>query len=258
MTTDERRFDYDSIPVGHYDAVLRTGRPSRRLWHLSKFERVLDSLESLETGRDPRERSILDIGCFAGSFLSMVGEERFGRQIGVDILPEQVAYANAHFGTDYRKFIHIDTVAGLGALEGSFDCVTLIEVIEHLNRVEIAELLEQIAGKVRKGGTLVLTTPNYASAWPAIELLLNRVSDVSYEEQHITKLTYFGIEKTLSEIYPRFADEFSVSAKTTTHFVTPFLAEISFRGARALSRMVPYRKWHLPFGNLVLLVLRRK
>jgi 2-polyprenyl-3-methyl-5-hydroxy-6-metoxy-1,4-benzoquinol methylase len=254
--TDERRFNYDSIPVGHYDAVLRSGRPARRLWHLSKFERVLDCLES---SGDSRTRSILDIGCFAGSFLSMVGEDRYGRQVGVDILPEQVAYANAHFGTPYRNFVHIETVQDIGALEGGeFDCITLIEVIEHLNKPEIADLFEQIAKKLRPGGTLVLTTPNYLSAWPAIELVLNRVSDVSYEEQHITKLTYFGIEKSLAEIYPAFSSQFAVEAKTTTHFVTPFLAEISFTGARRLSRMVPHRKWHLPFGSLVLLVLRRK
>jgi 2-polyprenyl-3-methyl-5-hydroxy-6-metoxy-1,4-benzoquinol methylase len=245
----ERRFNYDSIPVGHYDAVLRDGRGVRRLWHLSKFERVLDCL--------PKGGAILDVGCFAGSFLGLVPEERFARQVGVDILPEQIAYANEHYGTPFRKFVHIQRVDEIEALPGSFDCVTLIEVIEHLNHAEIAALFARIAAKLRPGGLLVLTTPNYASTWPLLEFALNHLSDVSYEEQHITKLTYFGIEKSLAEIYPPFTREFEVETKTTTHFVTPFLAAVSFRGARAISRAVPHRRWHLPLGNLVLLVLRR-
>jgi len=40
--------------------------------------------------------------------------------------------------------------------------------------------------------------------------------------------------------------------------LTPFLAGLSFRAARFLSRLVPHNRWRLPFGNLVLLVARRK
>jgi 2-polyprenyl-3-methyl-5-hydroxy-6-metoxy-1,4-benzoquinol methylase len=250
-----RRFNYDSIPVGHYDRVLREGRPVRRLWHLSKFERVADCLPQ---GVGGAARSILDVGCFAGSFLAMLPEERFARQLGVDILPDQITYANAHYGTSYRQFVHVERIEEIAQLPGTFDCATLIEVIEHLDHAEIFALFEQISAKLRPGGILVLTTPNYASAWPLIELVLNRVSDVSYQEQHVTKLTYFGIEHTLARIYPRLADEFVLETKTTTHFLTPFLAELSFRGARALSRAVPHSRWHLPLGNLVLVVLRRR
>src|SRR5881275_3200958 len=73
-------YDYEGIPVGFYDAVFRGGNPVRRLWHLSKFERVLDCLPPRDAG------SLLDIGCFAGSFLSLVSQTRFARQLGVDIL----------------------------------------------------------------------------------------------------------------------------------------------------------------------------
>ena len=39
----EARFNYDGIPLGYYDRVLREGSPIRRLWHVSKFERVFQS-----------------------------------------------------------------------------------------------------------------------------------------------------------------------------------------------------------------------
>lgn len=249
---DHRPFDYRSIPIGYYDKVLHEGRGVRKLWHLSKFERVLDCL--------PRggAQSLLDIGCFAGSFLSLVPENRFSRQLGIDILPEQIAYAQAHYGTAFREFRHIQDSAGIAALNETFDCVTLIEVIEHLTPEQVEGLLAAVAKKLEPGGRLIITTPNYMSAWPLIEFTVNHFSEVKYEEQHISKFSYPLVEKQIAKLYPRFLDEFTVDTKTTTHFLTPFLAALNFDGARALSRLVPHKHWRHPFGNLVLMVCVKK
>ncbi|MEX0873711.1 MAG: class I SAM-dependent methyltransferase [Actinomycetota bacterium] len=245
-------FDYRRIPVAYYDAALREGNSVRRLWHLAKFERVLGCLPH------GQNLSLLDIGCFAGSFLSLVPEERFARQVGVDILPEQIAFAEAHWATSFREFREISTLRDLRAMPESFDCATAIEVIEHLRLDEIRELLDGVVDRLRPGGTFVLTTPNYRSAWPLIERVVNRASDISYADQHITKLTYRSIERDLVSIYPSLFRYFSPNlVKSTTHLVTPFLAALSFERALQLSRWVAQRHWKLPLGNLVLLVLRR-
>lgn len=246
------RYDYSGIPVGFYDSVLHGGNPIRRLWHLSKFERVLDCL--------PRKgmRSLLDVGCFAGSFLSLVPESQFPLQVGIDILAPQIEYARAHYGTSYRHFHHVPSIADLAAVEGEFDCITVIEVIEHLTPHEVHMLLDRTTRKLAPGGRLVITTPNYASTWPLLEILLNRLSTVKYSEQHLTRFTWFNIEKKLAVLYPPFHDQLKVEFKTTTHLITPFLAAVSFSFARAVSRLVPHRRWRQPFGNLVLLVARRK
>jgi SAM-dependent methyltransferase len=143
-------------------------------------------------------------------------------------------------------------------VETRFDCITLIEVIEHLTAEEIRVLFGHIARLLKPGGKLIVTTPNYASTWPLLEQLLNRFGDVNYEEQHITRLNYFNFERRLAEVYPRLREEFAVELKTTTHLLTPFLAGLSFRLARALSRLVPSTHWRVPFGNLVLVSLTRK
>jgi 2-polyprenyl-3-methyl-5-hydroxy-6-metoxy-1,4-benzoquinol methylase len=244
-------YDYEGIPIGFYDQVLRGGNPIRRLWHLSKFERVLDCLPNDMQG------SLLDIGCFAGSFLSMVPENRFRRQLGVDILPAQIEYAKARYGTAFREFRHLDRIDRLDGIREHFDCVTLIEVLEHLTPEEVRQMLGHVSHLLAPGGRLVVTTPNYASTWPLLEVLLERFSDVKYEEQHITRFTFFDVERKLTALYPAFARDFRVELKTTSHLVTPFLAGISLRAARFLSRLVPHRHWRFPFGNLVLLVARR-
>ena len=243
-------YDYERIPIGFYDRVMRSGHPVRRLWHLSKFERVLDCLPNTA-------ESLLDIGCFAGTFLSLVPQSRFARQLGVDVLPSQIEYARARYGSTFRDFRYVESIARLDRLRDAFDCVTLIEVVEHLAISEVRQLFKEISRLLAPGGQLVLTTPNYASTWPVLETLLNRFSDVEYTEQHITKFTYFDIERKLAKLYPPFASEFRVELKTTSHFVTPFLAAVSFRLARFLSRAIPHRHWRFPLGNLVLLVARR-
>lgn len=248
----ESTFDYGSIPGGHYDRVLREGSPIRRLWHVSKFERVLDCLPQ------EKDQAILDIGCFAGSFLSLAGVEQFSRQLGVDILPAQIVYANRRYGTSFRRFQHIKSIIHLEQIEETFDCVTLIEVIEHLRPEELRVLFAQVARILRPGGKLVLTTPNYASAWPILELILNRIGDVNYEHQHITRFTRFNLQRRLAEFYPSIQSQFEVVLQTTTHFMTPFLAALSFRAAHWLSRALPHSRWRLPFGNLVLTMLARR
>jgi hypothetical protein len=84
------------------------------------------------------------------------------------------------------------------------------------------------------------------------------VSEVSYEEQHITRFTFSNMQTKLASIYPELLLYFNtLDFKTTTHFVTPFLAALSYDVARGMSRVVPHQKWRSPFGNLVLMVLTR-
>lgn len=245
-------YDYTRIPDGHYDRVMREGNGIRRLWHLSKFERVLAQLP------ERSGQSLLDVGCFAGTFLSLADRQRFTRQLGVDVLPAQIDYANRNYGAAHREFRYLKSITALRGLDEQFDCITLIEVIEHLTAVEIEALFGHLARLLRRGGQLVVTTPNYASTWPLLETLLNRFGDVDYAEQHITRLTYFNFERKLRSLYPRLGDEFAVELKTTTHFLTPFLAGLSFELAWKLSRLLPSAHWRMPFGNLVLASLRRR
>jgi len=248
---EPKSFDYDAIPVGYYQQVAEKGNPIRRAWHLQKFQRIIDCLP-----KTPGQ-SILDIGCFAGTFLSLLPEEIFGVQRGVDILERQIDYANERFGTPYRKFEYVKQVSDLARIHQTFDCITLIEVIEHLSREEIAELFRQISGKLKKGGTLILSTPNYASLWPLLEVAVNRLSDVSYEEQHVTKFNYFTCVSRMKQVAPALAEDFELAGRATTHFVAPFLAAFSLKGAMQLSRMLPHWAWKNPFGNLILLSFRK-
>jgi len=87
--------ELSEIPIGHYHRVMESGNPIRRAWHLLKFRRVLDAFPP------GPGLSLLDVGCFAGSLLSLSDETRFTRQLGVDILPERGRVNN------YFKWFHV-------------------------------------------------------------------------------------------------------------------------------------------------------
>ena len=248
----DSKFDYSGFPAGYYNEVIQQGSPVRRAWHLQKFKRVIDCLPAGE------DLAILDIGCFAGTFLSMVDPRRFTRQLGVDVLPTQIEYANQQFGTANRSFRHIESLAALHDFTERFHVITLIEVIEHLDPADVASVLAAAAKLLHPGGTLVLTTPNYTSSWPVLELIINRVSEVSYEEQHITKFNYFNVQRKLERLAPGFFQDFSIRFKTTTHLISPFLAQLSPELAARSSEFLRHETWRFfPFGNLILMALIR-
>lgn len=241
------------IPVGHYHRVMESGNPIRRAWHLLKFRRVLDAFPP------GPGLSLLDIGCFAGSLLSLADETRFTRQLGVDILPEQIAFANEHFGTEHRRFQTIRSLEDLPALPGPFDCASAIELIEHITPVEIHALFQGAATLLVPGtGSFILSTPNYLSTWPLLELGLNRFSDVDYSEQHITRFDRLTVKSRLGRIVPELERWFRWDLVTTTHLLTPFAAAVlGVERACRVGSSVPHSRWFMPFGNLILMRLTR-
>ena len=243
-------FDYDSIPTGYYDEVMENGSALRRFWHRQKFERVRMLLPD-------DAQSLLDIGCFAGTFLSLLPDTEFSRQVGVDILEKQVAYANHNYGEEFREFLFVEDLEELPSLIDPVDCVSLIEVIEHLHPPEIEQMLEVIWEVLEPGGRLVLTTPNYLSIWPFLEFAINHLSDVTYEEQHFTKFTYPTIESQITDIWAAFPDRVEVHRETNAHFVNPVVAPDTQGPALRASVGFHNRVESFPLGSLIVLAIEK-
>ena len=113
-----------------------------------------------ETSFRPLEgKSALDVGCGAGLLAEPLA--RLGANVtGVDASDELIAAAKAHaeasgLEIDYRA-------AAVEDLDGSFDLVTSLEVVEHVAdpRSFVAALSRRLAPR----GLLILSTPN-RTAW---------------------------------------------------------------------------------------------
>jgi len=240
-------FEYDEIPAGYYDRVLEEGHPVQRAWHAQKFSRVRELLALGEHAR------LLDVGCGPGTFLGGFQGPREGELVGIDISRPQIEYAESKYGTPWRRFVRVDSSGPWPFESASFDSLTMIEVIEHLDRERIQGLSAECARVLKPGSTFVLTTPNYTSHWPLLEWMVGRLSKVKYEEQHVTRFHRPFLRRELARVL---GDRFELEYATTIHFVAPFLAPLSRGASDRVARALTPRHWFWPFGALIIARLR--
>jgi 2-polyprenyl-6-hydroxyphenyl methylase/3-demethylubiquinone-9 3-methyltransferase len=110
-------------------------------------------------------RRAADVGCGAGLLAEPLA--RLGAEVtGIDAAPENIAAAREHalgqgLEIDYR-------VGGAEALDGRYDLVTSLEVVEHV--ADPALFVGGLAAAVADNGLLILSTPN-RTAWSRLIMI---------------------------------------------------------------------------------------
>jgi 2-polyprenyl-3-methyl-5-hydroxy-6-metoxy-1,4-benzoquinol methylase len=220
-----RHREGDAIRIsGDYQArALKSDRAAQRFWHEAKF-RLIERV-AIPSKHD----RVLDAGCGSGTisqFLSL----HAGEVIGVDSNPSAISFASSTYDApnlQFRLGQFEELIAGK-----PFDRIYCIEVIEHLYENQAAEVLSLFHKITTPGGHLFLTTPNYRSAWPLIEWLLDKFALVATldEAQHVTRFTKGKLRAILSRAGWRVRHVGSFNG------VAPFLAPISRRLALSLEK----------------------
>lgn len=143
-------------PTGS-SAMLHKLNPVRLAWLRAQIDRHWNvdpaRLKPLEGKR------VADVGCGAGLLTEPLA--RLGARVtGIDAAPENIATARHHaenqgLAIDYR-------VGGAEALEGPFDLITSMEVVEHV--ADVPAFIAALAGALAADGLLAISTPN-RTAW---------------------------------------------------------------------------------------------
>jgi 2-polyprenyl-6-hydroxyphenyl methylase/3-demethylubiquinone-9 3-methyltransferase len=113
-----------------------------------------------EHSRRPLQgRSALDVGCGAGLLAEPLA--RLGAEItAIDAAPELIEVARDHAA---RQGLTIDyRAAAVEKIDGQFDLVTSLEVIEHV--ADPQTFVQALAKRLAPGGLMILSTPN-RTAW---------------------------------------------------------------------------------------------
>ncbi|MGB9115074.1 class I SAM-dependent methyltransferase [Bradyrhizobium sp.] len=125
----------------------------RSIFSSSKLgDRQLLVLDFLEGDR------LLDVGCYAGNFVSEV-KRRFPRKtvIGIDYFEDHIRIAKLVF-PDLASSFRQMSIYDLEFEDGSLDCVTLQEVLEHLEGA--AQAVKEINRVLKMGGVAIVSVPN--------------------------------------------------------------------------------------------------
>ena len=213
-------FDYESIPPGYYDEVFHRGAGIQSKWHQMKFRRVAEEM----TGH----RRHLDVGCGPGTLIGVIDSRH--ESVGIDISHNQIAYARRRRESPTSSF-YVCSARDLPAELHDFDVATVVEVIEHLVPEQVDDVLSGTIERLRPGGKLVVTTPNFRSAWPLMEALVNRFGKVKYSAQHINKFTPRLLREQLRDLG-------LVDVEVKPYLVlAPFAAAFSWRAADVIGRL---------------------
>ncbi len=173
----------DTIAIGgdyQFRAVTEGPRP-QRFWHDTKCWLARKYLAPRPTDR------VLDIGCGSGVVAAALADSPVQECVGIDGSADAVAFASGQFRRANLRFERC-LVDELALPEGYFDAAVCMELVEHIHAHQGRTLLDSLYRLLRPGGRLLLTTPNYRSAWPVLEWALDRSGKVPHlaGDQHVT------------------------------------------------------------------------
>ena len=210
--------DYNKIISGYYDIIYKKKNGIQSAWHHVKFNFLSKIID--------KKINHLDIGCGPGTF---IGTLKNTRSFGIDISKNQIFYANKIYKNKSKSFYHFKKKIPLK--DNSIDIISLIELIEHLETKELSLLLIECKRVLKKNGKIVLTTPNYFSIWPILEMILNIISPISYKHQHINKFNKNKLKIFLT------SQNLKIEKLDSFILCSPFLALISFKFCMSLAKI---------------------
>lgn len=158
------------------------------------YKSVVTAIQINLKNQEHQDLKLVDIGCGTGNLLNRIS------QASPKLILSGIDLVNY---TDIKNinFIKQDFNEDFDVEDSLFDIVVCTEVIEHLENPR--HLLRQISKISKKGGLIVLTTPNLYSILSIISFALkgyhSSFGPKNYPA-HITAVSAFDIKNMISEI----------------------------------------------------------
>ncbi len=104
--------------------------------------------------------SLLDIGSGVGELIELE-KQKFGKIYGIDVDEESVEICHKRFKDDKKICIMQGDINDLGNLfkDKKFDCVTCLDVLEHIKVKECKKALNNIYNILKENGKFIFTGP---------------------------------------------------------------------------------------------------
>jgi 2-polyprenyl-3-methyl-5-hydroxy-6-metoxy-1,4-benzoquinol methylase len=220
-----RKGDSIHIPGDYQYKALHEGFVVQRFWHDMKREIVS------QFGLPGSNDSVLDVGCGSGVISDYLAETAKS-VLAIDCNDDAIRFGSMRFSKknlEFRKVLFHE----LELPPGSFDVIYILEVIEHLYEEQASNFLLYLRSLLTPQGRIVLSTPNYVSAWPALEWCMDffTLAPALSEEQHVFKVTnkkLFDLASTSSLKISRIHKEYGIA---------PFLSILSWKLAKQTARL---------------------
>lgn len=241
-------FDYHSVSGDYQYRALQSGHPMQRFWHAGKLL-MIDRLIRPHLHAGSR---LLEIGCGAGNLLLQAAAPG-SYPVALDLAMQALRFVRSRFREAEGRasapggYACTQAIGELLPLaDGSFDCVLMSEVIEHLEAPQVS--IREATRVLRSGGRLLLTTPNYRSFWPIMEWTVDRLhmAPKMGGEQHISRFHAASLKELLQGL------GLEIEYFGSIYNLSPFFSLLSPDKARdQLQRELESRT---PFGMILVAV----
>ncbi len=153
MNTDYRDTLYKNY---HSTQSGRAGRKDKLiLWEQEKLQFSYEILPLLK--HLPKNAVICDVGCGSGSLLAALKDAGFSHAFGVDVSPEQIAFAKE---MGQQNVYCQDFFDYLKENDLKCDVVLGMDIIEHFTKTELVGFLQDMKKSLNEGGMVLFRTPN--------------------------------------------------------------------------------------------------
>lgn len=126
-------------------------------WFVGRRRILLEVLNRYLAPNGSQTRRILDVGCGTGTMLTYLAS--FGKAEGVDIDEEAIGYCRDRGLQNVR----LGEASSLPFGDGSFDLVTALDVVEHLD--DDVAAFREMKRVLRPGGQILVTVPAHRFLW---------------------------------------------------------------------------------------------
>ena len=106
---------------------------------------------------------ILDLGCGAGYFLWLAQKLGYSNLSGVDLSEDMITFARQ--ACPGAKISYSNALDFLAKSSSEYGLITGFDIIEHLHKDELLDLLNLIYQALKPGGRVIFQTPNAESLW---------------------------------------------------------------------------------------------
>lgn len=222
-------------------------------WHIAKREVVGELMKRFFVLRTQNDK-ILDIGCGTGRNVKEFA--KFGTMWGIDSSSEAIKFCKEKG----LKNVRLGTSDKTGFDRETFDVVTLLDVLEH---VEEDKTLREIKRILAKNGVLIITVPAFSWLWSQWDVVLHHkrrytkqslTSVLSRNGFKVRKISYMYSFLVLPALLVRFIKSllFKKNYGSDFEISLPFINKLLLwlsRGERSMN-------YPLPFGTSLICVAR--
>lgn len=194
------------------------------------LEKLIEKLESLL----PKNAKIIDVGCNDGKFLSRLRESGFNDLHGLEPTKNMSERAiNAGFGV-FNSYLDSAKSREIVAETGLFDCVTLRQVLEHIEN--LSDFGVALRNLLRPNGLLVIEVPDAQSHFD--------LPDFALWEEHINDFSLGSLKHFLRQHGLEVIDSYKTQFSGVCLTVLSRLVDTRSVDVEPVSQIVDsFRKW---------------